>query len=321
MATNVPGSLLTLPAQTSDIASFYTAVMAIREFGAASAVPLLGPAGLLTDQSTSEEEYAVPVPPLSLGKIVTFKDGDRPGARSSQGNIYKGTVIKRGVEPIRFKEGDRLATRVNWVASNTKARGRAERLLADRSASLAIEAGETSAQNSFDSVTFFNTQHLQNPQDAGSTKQSNRLSLALTPSNLYAAKTTMRKWKAENGDPIYQGAAMDLILMVPPALEEAADKALKRAHVEEGGAALENTSQGIASKLVNPFLTDDNAWYLFAMGLGVAPVLRVVYREMMRRDKGPDSELFKDTGEIEIFADEWTDYRMTDYRIGLKSKP
>ena len=321
MANQVPGSLLTLPSQTTDIAGFYTGVMALREYAALSAQPILAPAGLLQDQPTSEEEYAQPVPPLSLGKIVEFKDGDRPGARSPQGNILKGKVTKRGIEPLRLKEGDRLATRVNWVASNTKARGRAERLMADRVGTAAIEAGESATQLSFDGVAFFNAQHLQNPQDANSPKQPNRLQLQLTPSNLYQAKTTMRKWKAENGDPIYQGVPLDLILMVPPALEEAADKALKRSNVEEGGAALENVAQGIARKFVNPYLTDDDAWYLFVTNLGVPPLMRIVFREMMRRDKGPDSELYRDTSEIEIFSDEWTDYRLTDWRTGLKSKP
>ena len=121
-----------------------------------------------------------------------------------------------------------------------------------------------------------------------------------------------------DGQPIMIEA---LTLMVPPALEEAADKALKRSNVEEGGAALENVAQGIARKFVNPYLTDDDAWYLFVTNLGVPPLMRIVFREMMRRDKGPDSELYRDTSEIEIFSDEWTDYRLTDWRTGLKSKP
>lgn len=316
-----PGNLLTNSSQTADIAAFYISVMAMREMSFADARPQLRPSGILMDSGTSEQDYALPVPALALGKTVRFKDGDRPGARKSQGYILKGKVIKRAVEPVRFSEADRLATRVNWVASTIKAHGRAEALLEDREGTSAIEDG-TSATNqpSFDGKAYFATDHFQNPQ-AGTGSQSNLIDLALTPDGVFAAKQQVYTWKAENGDPIYAGMEPNFLLMVPPALEQAALKAIKRSHVAEGNAAVENISEGIAGIFVNKFLTNDRNWYLWVMGVGVAPLMRVVFRERKRRDKGPDSELFRDTEEIEILSDEWTDYRLTDWRVGIKSVP
>lgn len=316
-----PGSLITNPAQTADIASFYVAVTAAREMGFAAAKPQARPMGLLMDMPTSEQSYAVPFGPIRIGRTVLFKDGDRPGARKPQMTILKGDVQKRGVEPIQFLEADRTASRIPIVLPNTRAHGEAEALLEDEQWALALEAGESATQLSYDGVSFFNTQHLQDPADPNSPKQSNLLALDLTPDNYGAAQIQMLSWKAENGMPLYHGHTFEWLLVVPPALAKVAQKIIGREHSPEGGAAIENIEYRNGSYMVCPFLTSSKNWYLFVKNAGFAPVWRMVHRGLERWDLGPNSALYQKTKAIEFFSDEWTDYRMTAWPTGLKSKP
>lgn len=316
----MPGSLHTIAAQTAAIEAFYRDVQGMRELAYRKAEPRLAPMGLLSDQPVSEESYDIPIPPLSLGRVVEYNDGQRPGPRESQ--IYKisGTVKKRGVEPIRFTEADRLATRVRYVEKNAEARGRTERLMADIVGTTAIENGTNVAlQKTFDEKAFFATDHFEDPVK-GNGAQSNLLALPLTPDNLASALTTMRGWKAENGLPVFHGFEPDVLLMVPRARAFDARKAL-REFVGEGGVAVKNVVDGEVKVMVSDLLTSTTAWYLWVTNAGPTPVQRMVFRDMKRRDKGPDSELYRDTDMVEIYADEWTDYRLTDWRLGLKSAP
>jgi len=321
MSTPVPGMLLTQAEQASDIGSWYISIQAMRQYAFMEASPMLRGLGLLADERTSEENFTVPYAPVQIGRYVDFKDGQRPPARRMQGAKRDGVVSKKAVEGLRITEGDRLANRVNWVASNMAARGRSERLIEDYYGVKALVDGtDATLQPAFDGKAYFAVDHYIDPV-AKTGSQKNLLALQLSADNLAAAKRECRNWKAENGEPLFGGFEPEFLLGVPTALEEVAKKICTRGHVAEGGAAVENTQQG-TKYYVNPRLTDDKSWYLHITNIGAPLVSRVVFRPMQRRDKGPDSELFRDTSEIEILADEWTAYALISHWAGcLKSTP
>ena len=320
MATPVPGTILTNPNQTQDIGSYYVSVTAVRNLGYEQATPQMRARGLLNDMGTSEEAYAIPMGPISIGNTVIFKDGDRPGAGKPQLTKVSGLCQKRGITPLRLFEADRMANRIPITTPNIMARGRSERLMEDEQYSRALEAGTDAAkQASYDGKAYFATDHYFDPV-AQTGAQSNLLTkLPLTPDNLGKAKTTVRKWKAENGQPLFAGFVPEWLLEVPPNLEKTAQKICTRDHVAEGGASVENIEMG-TRYFVNSFLTNDTTWFLHIINAMMPTCYRVVFRPMVRRDKDASSELFKDTGAIEIFADEWTDYRLFCWPLALMAQ-
>lgn len=320
MANPVPGSLVTNPAQTADIGSYYVGVTAVREMGFAAAAPMAKRLGLLMDLPSPEQAYAVPFGPIRIGTTVLFKDGDRPGAKPPRMTKISGSVQKRGVEPLRLMEADRTATRIPIVMPNVRAHGQAEALLEDQQFALALEAGESATQASFDGVAFFSTVHLQDSTDPNSTKQSNLLALDLTSDNYGKVQQQMRTWKAENGSPLYYGFDPEFVLIVPPALGKTGQKIIGREHVSEGGAAVENIEYKNGTLVINPYLTSDTAWYVVVRNAGYALCWRLVHRPTERWDLGPNSALFQATKAIELFSDEWTDYRLTAWPLAVKSK-
>lgn len=324
----MPGNLILVG---GDPATLYTAGLANRERGYNAGAPQLRGQGLLRDTKTPQKVYSVPAATISVGRVVRFKDGDRPGAKVIQGYTLSGTCQKRAIEGVRISEDDRLAASganldMDRVMDNLKSHGTAERLLEDKEGAAAIEAGETAAQTSFDGKPYFSTTHLIDPTgpNVAANQQSNRLALALTADNIFAGLVAMLKWKAENKvDPIYQGFAPKFKLMVPSDLAGLALKAL-RDMVAEGGTAMENVATYYLTQgdlFVNQYLTDATAWYLGVVNAGVELVTRVVHRERQRWDRGPDSALYEETRQIEFLSDEYTDYRLTDHRAWLKSKP
>ncbi len=139
------------------------------------------------------------------------------------------------------------------------------RKLHDQQLAALILAGESTV--GFDGINFFATTHLTNIDDAASATQSNRLSLALTPSNFSAARAKMRSWKGRDGKPL---GSRGSLLVVPPSLEEAAVNitagdqiapALFGGQTQVGGQT--NTLKGSAKVLVLDELEEDpTAWYL-----------------------------------------------------------
>lgn len=139
------------------------------------------------------------------------------------------------------------------------------RKLHDQQLATLILAGETTV--GFDNVNFFSTTHLTDIDNAASAVQSNRLSLALTPSNFSAARAKMRSWNGRDGQPL---GSRGSLLVVPPSLEEAAVNitagdmiapALFGGQTQVGGQT--NTLKGSAKVLVIDELeSDPTAWYL-----------------------------------------------------------
>jgi len=319
MATPVPGTILTNPAQTGDIGSFFLAVLMLRQRAYTEAKPMARGLGLLSDIPSEEQAYAIPFGPIALGKLEEYADGNRPGAMKPQGTMIKGSVTKRGITPLRMFEGDRTAARVPYLTSSILARGRAERLMEDRLRARALENGTSAVlQPSYDGKAFYATDHYVDPV-AASGSQANLITGALTPDRLGDAKVQFRTFLAENNtDPIYSGFEPDFLLEVPPALEKVAAKICERSHIAEGNAALENIESG-TQYYVNTFLSSSVAWYLHVINTGMPMCYRVVHRPMQRWDKGPESALYQDTKAVEIYADEWTDYRLTAWELSVKS--
>lgn len=318
MATPVPGTILTNPAQTQDIGSYYVDVQTVRQLGYDKATPQIRSRGLIMDLPTSEEAYAVAFPPISLGTTQTYKDGNRPGNMKPQETRIKGSVLKRGITPLRLFEADRMANRIPVMTPAIMARGRSERLMEDEQYTVALENGTSAAlQPSYDEKAFFANNHFIDP--VGTTgSQSNLITTKLTADSLGAAKLLASGWKAENGMPLYAGFTPEWLLEVPPALRNVAEKICNRSHVAEGGAALENIESG-TKYFVNSFLTNSTAWYLHVTNAGMPLCYRMVFREMQRWDMGPESALYQTTKAIEIYADEWTDYRLNAWPLAIKS--
>lgn len=121
----------------------------------------------------------------------------------------------------------------------------------------------------FDGVAFFATTHLTNIDDAGSTAQSNLLTLALTPQNYGTARAKMRSWKGRDGNPY---GSRGTLLLVPPSLEEMGrmiceadyfSPALLGGQTQVGATDNKNLYKGSSKLLVIDELENDpTAWYL-----------------------------------------------------------
>lgn len=121
----------------------------------------------------------------------------------------------------------------------------------------------------FDGLSFFNTAHLTNIDDAGSATQSNDLTNVLTPTNYSKARAKMRSWKGRDGQPF---GSRGSLLVVPPSLEEAAMNilnsdfiapALFGGQTQVGSNDNKNILKGSAKLLVIDELENQpTTWYL-----------------------------------------------------------
>lgn len=107
----------------------------------------------------------------------------------------------------------------------------------------------------YDGQYFFDTDH---PVGETGTTQSNLGSSALDATTFNAARTALRKMKDDFGRPTFNNN-MDLLLVIPPDLENTASTILE-ADVLASGAT--NTLKGAARILTVPWLSDTNNWYL-----------------------------------------------------------
>lgn len=106
----------------------------------------------------------------------------------------------------------------------------------------------------YDGQYFFDTDHV----DGASGVQANLYTGKLGPTSFKLARSGLRKLKDDNGRPL--NPRLDLVLMVPPELEGAAEDIVGKQYLAGGG---NNPLYQAAEIRVNPWLTDANAWYLF----------------------------------------------------------
>lgn len=105
----------------------------------------------------------------------------------------------------------------------------------------------------YDGQYFFDVDHV----DSNSGVQSNLLTGKLGPTAFNAARALFRRLKDDNGRPI--NPTLNLELHIPPELESTAFQLLLTEYLSPG---VKNPYFNAAQIVVNPWLTDVNAWYL-----------------------------------------------------------
>lgn len=158
--------------------------------------------------------------------------------------------------------------------------GRQSRAWADRQLATLIEAAHTSTVTAFDGQPMFSTAHPINIEDGSVGTYSNydASGKTLNAVNLAAAITAMEKIKGRDGNPLGIRAR---VLMVPPALRFVAAQILATTlnapatalGMNAANTVQENVLKGVADYFVNPYLTDDAAWYLIDDTKGVRPFI------------------------------------------------
>lgn len=126
-----------------------------------------------------------------------------------------------------------------------------------------LVAGETSGNNSYDGVSFFNAAHA----SGASGNQTNLLTYDASATDvptveefkqaLKAALGTLLAYKDDQGEPIMLSAS-SLVCVVPPSMLLTATEAVG-ATILDGGT---NVLAGISKVISFPWLTDKSKWYL-----------------------------------------------------------
>jgi phage major head subunit gpT-like protein len=137
-----------------------------------------------------------------------------------------------------------------------------------------LTAGETSGNNSYDGVSFFNSTHV----SGGSGNQNNLLTydaaIADTPTvtefkdALKAVIGTMLGYKDDQGEPLLISAS-SLVCVVPPTMLFTATEAINATVIGN----LQNVMQGIARVVALPWLIDASKWYLLKTDGVVRPFI------------------------------------------------
>lgn len=109
------------------------------------------------------------------------------------------------------------------------------------------------SSNAYDGQYFFDTDHV----DGASGVQSNLITGKLGPTSFKAAVALLRRLKDDNGRPI--NPVLNLELQIPPELEATAKNLLLSEYTSPG---VKNPYYNAATFVVNPWLTDANAWYI-----------------------------------------------------------
>ena len=142
-----------------------------------------------------------------------------------------------------------------------------------------IEAGQTSL--TYDNATFFSGSHPVDTYSPGKGTQSNLYSTATTGSmpfnltNLAASRTNFRKLVGRDG----QRLGLNLThVMVPPALEQAANQAANAEIIAPTGGlgvnaaqSQTNTLRGTFAVIINERLQSDTAWYPLCLSRPIKP--------------------------------------------------
>jgi phage major head subunit gpT-like protein len=105
----------------------------------------------------------------------------------------------------------------------------------------------------YDGQFFFDSDHV----DGASGVQSNLITTKFGPTGFLAARSLMRRLKDDNGRPINPN--MNLVVEIPPESEAAAEALFLSEFTSPG---VRNPYYRAATYVVNPWLTDVNAWYL-----------------------------------------------------------
>lgn len=146
-------------------------------------------------------------------------------------------------------------------------------------------------------TAFFHTAKPYNPKDQSKNAPtfSNKGTAALSAASFIAARTVLKKQKNAKGKNLKLGRK--LLLVVPPALEETANK-LRTAEMlpnAAGTASETNTLRNTFEVLVLNDLTSDTAWFLIETGRAIKPLVVQFEKrpEMFAATNQQDTEVMK----------------------------
>jgi len=122
-------------------------------------------------------------------------------------------------------------------------------------------------------AAFFAANKPLNPQDSsrGARKFTNNGTAALNAASFVAARTSLRKRTDDKGNNLNLGGK--LLLVVPPALEEVANRLRTAELLNTGAGAETNTLKGTFDVLVINQLASDTAWFLFDTSREIKPLV------------------------------------------------
>jgi phage major head subunit gpT-like protein len=110
----------------------------------------------------------------------------------------------------------------------------------------------------------------------------------------------LRRFKDDQGRPMYLGRAGGLVILAPPDLEQQFRQILNNGTIVTTVAAStfgpqDNYLKGMADLVIDPYLTDTNDWYLFDLGsIGTKPL---VYLDR----KSPETTQLTDPQSAQVF--------------------
>jgi phage major head subunit gpT-like protein len=148
------------------------------------------------------------------------------------------------------------------------------------------------ATNDYTGTPFFANNKPHEPNNTKSKKFSNLLTTTLTPASYQTAKAMLKGLTNAQGRPM--GLGRKLLLVVPPALEVAAQQILNADLIMQtaantagtpgtavASAAVSNVNKGTASLLVWPQLAgNDTEWFLLEVGFPVRALIMQVEKEI-----------------------------------------
>ncbi len=141
-------------------------------------------------------------------------------------------------------------------------------------------------QKDYTGKNFFDTDKLNNPQDAKSGKFTNKGTKKLSAANFEAAVAAIKSVKDSEGQPL--GIGIKLLLVVHPSNESLARRILN-AELINGGET--NVNKGTAELLVWPQLTNADAWFVLETGFPFkAVILQTVKETRLTGITNPESD-------------------------------
>lgn len=222
-----------------------------------------------------------------IGGIPRLREmlGERQAKKLSE---YNYTLTNKTYEAtIEVDYEDIMDDQTGQYGIQAKSIGEAAKIFPDELifASL-LPTGDSSL--CYDGQYFFDTDH---PVGDTGTTQSNKLTAALDATAFNAARTLLRKMKDDFERPTFNNN-MDLLLVIPPDLENTASTILE-ADVLASGAT--NTLKGAARILVSPWLSDTNNWYLLNTAGTMKPfvVQEREFRALDALEEGTESNFMR----------------------------
>jgi len=225
------------------------------------------------------QDYAMEVRSTSETETYDFLTG-LPGMKELIGEVnledidIAGFSIKNkewhSTVPVRRAviERDALGlVRPNMQELAVNARNHPRELLAE------LLSGGFAAKD-YTGKNFFDTDKKHNPLDKSKDVPvfTNKITTALSAASFVVARTMLRKMKNSKGKNL--GLGKKLLLIVPPALEETANKLRTAENISvANGSTDTNTLRGTFDVMVVNELTSDTAWFLVESGRAIKPLV------------------------------------------------